>query len=75
MIREAVPEDWVMWKTQLLNGEFRREIARRSIGALCAVHNGTAGMKEVEITLDDGSTGRGLVPSGASIGRFEALEL
>jgi enolase len=30
---------------------------------------------EVDITLNDGSTGRGMVPSGASTGRFEALEL
>jgi enolase len=30
---------------------------------------------EVEITLADGSTGTGLVPSGASTGQFEALEL
>lgn len=30
---------------------------------------------EVEITLGDGSKGRGIVPSGASTGKFEALEL
>jgi enolase len=30
---------------------------------------------EVELTLADGSLGRGLVPSGASTGQFEALEL
>jgi enolase len=30
---------------------------------------------EVSVTLSDGSTGRGLVPSGASTGQFEALEL
>ena len=30
---------------------------------------------EVELTLTDGTRGRGLVPSGASTGRFEALEL
>lgn len=30
---------------------------------------------EVEATLADGSVGRGLVPSGASTGQFEALEL
>jgi enolase len=30
---------------------------------------------EVEIGLDDGSTGRAAVPSGASTGAFEALEL
>lgn len=30
---------------------------------------------EVEITLADGTTGRGIVPSGASTGKFEALEL
>ena len=30
---------------------------------------------EVEVTLDDGSFGRALVPSGASTGAFEAVEL
>ena len=30
---------------------------------------------EVEIILDDGSTGRAAVPSGASTGKFEAVEL
>ena len=30
---------------------------------------------EVDILLEDGTTGRGIAPSGASKGRFEALEL
>ena len=30
---------------------------------------------EAEVTLADGSTGRGMAPSGASTGEFEALEL
>src|SRR6266487_2343354 len=30
---------------------------------------------EVEVTLDDGSFGRAIVPSGASTGAHEALEL
>jgi enolase len=30
---------------------------------------------EVEVVLDSGSTGRAIVPSGASTGRFEAVEL
>ena len=30
---------------------------------------------EVEVTLDDGATGRAMVPSGASTGAFEAVEL
>ena len=30
---------------------------------------------EVEITLDSGAQGRALVPSGASTGQFEAVEL
>ncbi|MBP5313631.1 MAG: phosphopyruvate hydratase, partial [Eggerthellaceae bacterium] len=30
---------------------------------------------EVEVTLDDGSFGRAMVPSGASTGAFEAIEL
>ncbi|MGH7995580.1 MAG: phosphopyruvate hydratase [Opitutaceae bacterium] len=30
---------------------------------------------EVEVALDNGTTGRGLVPSGASTGRTEAIEL
>ena len=30
---------------------------------------------EVEVTLDDGSMGRAIVPSGASTGAFEAVEL
>ena len=30
---------------------------------------------EVEVVLDDGSFGRAMVPSGASTGAFEAVEL
>src|SRR5512140_869367 len=30
---------------------------------------------EVDVTLDDGSFGRAIVPSGASTGAFEAVEL
>ena len=30
---------------------------------------------EAEVTLADGATGRGMAPSGASTGEFEALEL
>ena len=30
---------------------------------------------EVEVGLDDGSFGRAAVPSGASTGKFEAVEL
>ncbi len=30
---------------------------------------------EAEVTLDDGTVGRAIVPSGASTGKFEALEL
>ena len=30
---------------------------------------------EVEVTLDNGSLGRAAVPSGASTGAFEAVEL
>ena len=30
---------------------------------------------EVEVTLDSGATGRAIVPSGASTGAFEAVEL
>ena len=30
---------------------------------------------EVEVTLEDGSQGRAIVPSGASTGQFEAVEL
>ncbi len=30
---------------------------------------------EAEVTLDDGTIGRGMAPSGASTGEFEALEL
>ena len=30
---------------------------------------------EVEVLIDDGSTGRAAVPSGASTGAFEAVEL
>ena len=30
---------------------------------------------EVEVTLEDGSFGRAIVPSGASTGEFEAVEL
>ena len=30
---------------------------------------------EAEVTLADGTTGRGMAPSGASTGEFEALEL
>ena len=30
---------------------------------------------EVDVKLDDGSLGRAIVPSGASTGKFEAVEL
>lgn len=30
---------------------------------------------EAEVSLADGTIGRGIVPSGASTGQFEALEL
>ena len=30
---------------------------------------------EVEVTLDSGAFGRAIVPSGASTGQFEAVEL
>ncbi len=30
---------------------------------------------EAEVTLEDGTVGRGTAPSGASTGEFEALEL
>jgi enolase len=30
---------------------------------------------EAEVRLDDGAVGRGMVPSGASVGQFEAVEL
>ena len=30
---------------------------------------------EVELTLDSGAAGRAIVPSGASTGEFEAVEL
>ena len=30
---------------------------------------------EVEVVLDDGTVGRAMVPSGASTGAFEAVEL
>ncbi|HTS72017.1 MAG TPA: phosphopyruvate hydratase, partial [Terriglobia bacterium] len=30
---------------------------------------------EADVYLDDGSRGRGMVPSGASTGKLEALEL
>ena len=30
---------------------------------------------EAEVTLADGTVGRGMAPSGASTGEFEALEL
>ncbi|MBR3241710.1 MAG: phosphopyruvate hydratase, partial [Parasporobacterium sp.] len=30
---------------------------------------------EAEVTLSDGTVGRGMCPSGASTGEFEALEL
>lgn len=47
MIREAVPEDWKMWKADLMDGILNWEIARKSIDSLCKVHNATALDEEV----------------------------
>lgn len=43
MVREAVSEDWCMWKTQLLEGIFDYEVAKKAVMALVTVHNATAG--------------------------------
>ena len=53
MIREAVPDDWIMWKTDLLNGKINREVARKAIDALLAVHNATAHSEQVKSRFSD----------------------
>ncbi len=47
----------------------------RSIGAFQIFDSRGNPTVEAEVTLENGVTGRGLVPSGASTGQFEALEL
>ena len=47
----------------------------RSIGAFQIYDSRGNPTVEVEVGLENGMRGRGLVPSGASIGQFEAVEL
>ena len=46
-VREAVPNDWKMWKKDLLAGILDFRIAKRSIEALAEVHRRAAGNEEV----------------------------
>ena len=46
-VREAVPEDWRMWKKDLMNGILDFRIAKRSIEALLTVHERAAGNRKV----------------------------
>ena len=39
MLRDAAPGDCVMWKTDLLNGIFDFEVAKKTMEALAIVHN------------------------------------
>ena len=53
MIREAVPEDWHMWKEALLDGELNYQVAEKAIRALVTIHNSTAISDEVREQFQD----------------------
>lgn len=53
MIREAVPESWRMWKTDLLEGKLDYVVAEKAAAALAKVHNETAGCAAVEEQFGD----------------------
>lgn len=55
MIREAVPESWVMWKSELLNGRLQDAIAEKAAAALAEVHNRTAGNEQIREVFGDPS--------------------
>lgn len=53
MIREAVPEDWHMWKEELLDGELNYQVAEKAIRALFTIHNRTAASDEARAQFRD----------------------
>lgn len=53
MIREAVPEDWHMWKEALLDGKLNYQVAEKAIRALFTIHNSTALSDEVREQFQD----------------------
>lgn len=46
MLREAVPDAYVMWKSQLLQGLIDIKVAQKVVEVLAKVHNATAGDPE-----------------------------
>lgn len=54
MIREAVSEDWKMWKSDLLDGILKIEVAEKAIDALSKIHNSTSSMTELRDKFGDG---------------------
>ena len=53
MIREAAPEHWVMWKSQLLEGVLDFRIAEKAAATLLTVHNQTAGDPSIKELFGD----------------------
>lgn len=58
--REAVPDDCVMWKANLMDGLLDFEVARKSIETLVTVHNRCAGNPEIAERFADKSIFFGL---------------
>lgn len=53
MVREAAPQDCIMWKTSLLEGDLNFLIARKAAVALASVHNGSFFNAEVQRDFSD----------------------
>ncbi len=53
MVRDAAPEDCVMWKTDLMNGMLDFQVAQKAIDALSSIHNQTAGDSRVQDKFSD----------------------
>jgi hypothetical protein len=53
MVREAVPDNYPMWKMQLLNGLLDFATARRTIDVLLTVHNEAASLENIRDTFND----------------------
>ena len=51
--RDAVPEEWWMWKAELLRGVLNYSAADQAIRTLCTVHNACAKMPEVAAEFAD----------------------
>ena len=53
--RYAIPEDFVMWKTELMNGILNFNLAEQAISALASVHQTTSQMPELAEKFADKS--------------------